>query len=467
VSDGRRREFERQAAQGDLQAGARGLLERSRAGDLDPGRLRLAAYLGDPAAQGALATDCPDVPSDLVDWVAGMRVFDLTVPVRAAVAAAWPAVHRWEEEFVDARPVPQPRDALEAIETWLECPCGVHALQVYESRQRPGARRRGQPPLSVAALEELERAAEAGDVGAAVESLVEQVRRGTRHQVHNLGDAVTGLASQMLRATVCAPADHIANGMDRATPCAGHMGRSVRDAGRVLGEDAVRAVIRDQLVPWALGSSGVCSPWQFEAVTASLVRDDIARRRVDAIANAANDQLLMQGGVAAALRVVGGQEIERQAVAQAPAPLGSVVRTEAGSLAARYVYHAVVIRYSLAGGTRASDVHAAVGELIRQVGADRLSTLALPLFGAGVGGLGVGESMETVLDALEGLGTDWSWRRVHVEVVVLDPQDYEEAQRAWRAFLPRARRDAEASQAAEAYLRLLTEGEARIDRVDP
>jgi O-acetyl-ADP-ribose deacetylase (regulator of RNase III) len=53
----------------------------------------------------------------------------------------------------------------------------------------------------------------------------------------------------------------------------------------------------------------------------------------------------MGGGVAAALRSRGGIEVHQEAIRHAPARIGSVVRTGAGRLAARYVYHAVVIDY--------------------------------------------------------------------------------------------------------------------------
>jgi hypothetical protein len=56
VTDVAQRELARAAAAGDAQAGARLLLERVRAGQLAPARLRVAAFAGDPAA--LLAYDC-------------------------------------------------------------------------------------------------------------------------------------------------------------------------------------------------------------------------------------------------------------------------------------------------------------------------------------------------------------------------------------------------------------------------
>src|SRR3989304_7413691 len=94
----------------------------------------------------------------------------------------------------------------------------------------------------------------------------------------------------------------------------------------------------------------------FGTITVRLVHDSIAAREVDGVILGANTQLLMGGGVAGAARGRGGIEIQKEALARAPAPLGSVVRTRAGKLAARYVYHAVVIDEDVSKGTSSGGV---------------------------------------------------------------------------------------------------------------
>jgi O-acetyl-ADP-ribose deacetylase (regulator of RNase III) len=104
----------------------------------------------------------------------------------------------------------------------------------------------------------------------------------------------------------------------------------------------------------------------------------------DAIANAANDGLWMGAGVAGALKRAGGDEIEREAVAQGPIPLGSAVATTAGRLPARWVIHGAVMGQDLRTD----------GDLVARTtrscleAADELGcrSLALPAFGTGVGG---------------------------------------------------------------------------------
>jgi O-acetyl-ADP-ribose deacetylase (regulator of RNase III) len=116
---------------------------------------------------------------------------------------------------------------------------------------------------------------------------------------------------------------------------------------------------------------------------------DIATVEADAVANAANDRLWMGAGVAGALKRAGGEEIEREAMALGPIPLGSAVATTAGKLAARRVIHGAVMGQDLRTD----------GELVRRTTraclevADELGcrSLALPAFGTGVGGFALEE----------------------------------------------------------------------------
>lgn len=186
------------------------------------------------------------------------------------------------------------------------------------------------------------------------------------------------------------------------------------------------------------------------AVTLELVRGDIVARRVDAVVNPANDQLAMGGGVAAALRAAGGVSIEREATRHAGAPLGAVIRTAPGSLPAGRVYHAVVIRYSLKGGTSTETVREVVRELVNLATIDQLDSLALPLLGAGVGGLTVERSLETIFDAFEEFAPKVA-RPLRVEVVVLD-EDHDAARAFFDTFRDRAAREARDARLAEDYL---------------
>ena len=120
------------------------------------------------------------------------------------------------------------------------------------------------------------------------------------------------------------------------------------------------------------------------------VRDgDIAAVEVDAVANAANDRLWMGAGVAGALKRAGGDEIERDAVALGPIPLGSAVATSAGSLPARWVIHGAVMGQDLR--TDADLVRRTTRSCLQLADELGCRSLALPAFGTGVGGFGLAE----------------------------------------------------------------------------
>src|SRR5206468_5752556 len=76
-----------------------------------------------------------------------------------------------------------------------------------------------------------------------------------------------------------------------------------------------------------------------------LLRGDITVTRVDAIVNAANEQLAGGGGVDGAIHRAGGPAIMRELdeirASRGGCPTGSAVVTGAGALPAQYVFHAV------------------------------------------------------------------------------------------------------------------------------
>jgi serine/threonine-protein kinase len=75
--------------------------------------------------------------------------------------------------------------------------------------------------------------------------------------------------------------------------------------------------------------------------TVTLGVGDIAKVSADAIVSSANYEMKMRTGVGAALRALGGDAIEEEAMRGGEQPLGSCVATGAGALDARHVIHAV------------------------------------------------------------------------------------------------------------------------------
>jgi len=115
-----------------------------------------------------------------------------------------------------------------------------------------------------------------------------------------------------------------------------------------------------------------------------VVEGDITSLAVDAIANAANDRLWMGAGVAGAIKRTGGKEIEDEATAQGPIPLGEAVATGAGRLDAQWVVHGAVMGQDLK--TNADLVAKTARSCMRVADELGAESLALPAFGTGVGG---------------------------------------------------------------------------------
>jgi O-acetyl-ADP-ribose deacetylase (regulator of RNase III) len=131
-----------------------------------------------------------------------------------------------------------------------------------------------------------------------------------------------------------------------------------------------------------------------------VVEGDITVLDVDAIANAANNALWMGAGVAGAIKRAGGEEIEREAVAQGPIEVGEAVATGAGRLPTKHVLHGAVMGQDL----RTNE------QLVRRTTesclalADELGcrSLALPAFGTGVGGFPLDDCARIMVETARG-----------------------------------------------------------------
>jgi len=133
-------------------------------------------------------------------------------------------------------------------------------------------------------------------------------------------------------------------------------------------------------------------------MTLEVVEGDIAALAVDAVANAANDHLWMGAGVAGALKRAGGDEIEREAVAKGPIPVGDAVATGAGRLPAQWVIHGAVMGQNLrTNGELVERTTQSVLRVADELGAE---SLALPAFGTGVGGFPLDECAQLMVTAV-------------------------------------------------------------------
>jgi O-acetyl-ADP-ribose deacetylase (regulator of RNase III) len=124
--------------------------------------------------------------------------------------------------------------------------------------------------------------------------------------------------------------------------------------------------------------------------TVEVLETDITTLEVDAVANAANTQLMHGGGVAGAIRRAAGPRLDEESRAAAPIGLGEAVETTAGDMPARWVIHAATME--LGGPTSADIIRRATASTL--AAAERLGakSLALVAFGTGVGGFPVDEA---------------------------------------------------------------------------
>jgi O-acetyl-ADP-ribose deacetylase len=129
--------------------------------------------------------------------------------------------------------------------------------------------------------------------------------------------------------------------------------------------------------------------------TVRVVTGDITGLAVDAVVNAANEQLIHAGGVAAAIARAGEPDVDRESRAwiEAHGPLlpGSAAVTRAGSMPAEIVVHVVGPRYH-DGADNATSLAATVRAALDAAAGNGARTIALPAISAGIFGYPRGEA---------------------------------------------------------------------------
>ena len=163
----------------------------------------------------------------------------------------------------------------------------------------------------------------------------------------------------------------------------------------------------------------------------TIERGDITDAQVDAVVNAANSTLLMGAGVAGALKRKGGVIIEEEARSQGPIEVGEAVLTTGGNLICTHVIHAAVMGPDLK--TDPEIIARSTKAILVLADKQRLSSVALPALGTGVGHVPPPDSAEAMLGTLvEHLKTGKSTLKRVVFVLYLD-----EAYKAFTATLKR------------------------------
>jgi len=120
-----------------------------------------------------------------------------------------------------------------------------------------------------------------------------------------------------------------------------------------------------------------------------IMAGDLVEQEVDAIVNAANNDLVLGGGVAGAIRSRGGPSIQEECDAHGPVNVGEAAVTGAGELPARHVIHAASM--ALGGATTTESLQSSMDhafQLAQQLG---VKTIGIPAVGTGIAGFPIDE----------------------------------------------------------------------------
>ena len=133
------------------------------------------------------------------------------------------------------------------------------------------------------------------------------------------------------------------------------------------------------------------------SITGKIVlrQGDLTEMDVDAIVNAANNDLQLGGGVAGAIRRKGGDAIQRECDAIGSIPVGFAAITTGGKLKARFVIHAASMQ--LGGKTNADTLRHSTAHSLRIAHEHGLKSIAFPAVGTGIAGFPLKDCADIML----------------------------------------------------------------------
>ena len=136
-------------------------------------------------------------------------------------------------------------------------------------------------------------------------------------------------------------------------------------------------------------------PYQIE-----IVKGDITQSDCDAIVNAANNRFWMGSGVAGAIKKVGGDVIEEEAVNKGPVMPGEAIFTGAGKLPFKMVIHAAVMGQDLK--TNDKYIRQATLACLNIAEKQNIGSISFPAFGTGIGGFPMAGCAHQMITAVRG-----------------------------------------------------------------
>ncbi len=143
-----------------------------------------------------------------------------------------------------------------------------------------------------------------------------------------------------------------------------------------------------------------------------ITQGDLTACDVDAIVNAANNDLILGGGLAGAIRRKGGPSIQAECDDHGPVAVGEAAITHAGDLPAGYIIHQASM--AMGGRTTAENLRASTRAALRLAAQHELRTLAFPATGTGIAGFPLEQCAEIMLEeALRHIAGETSLTDVH------------------------------------------------------
>jgi len=126
-----------------------------------------------------------------------------------------------------------------------------------------------------------------------------------------------------------------------------------------------------------------------------IMQGDITEADVDAVVNAANNDLELGGGVAGAIRRKGGPAIQQECRRIGRIPLGEAAISGGGNLKAKYVIHAASMQ--LGGRTTDQNLEASTRNSLRRAEEKGVKSIAFPAIGTGIAGFDTKQCAEIML----------------------------------------------------------------------
>jgi O-acetyl-ADP-ribose deacetylase (regulator of RNase III) len=161
-----------------------------------------------------------------------------------------------------------------------------------------------------------------------------------------------------------------------------------------------------------------------------IIVGDLVEQTVDAIVNAANNELVLGGGVAGAIRNRGGPSIQRECDTHGAIRVGEAAITGGGELPAHHVIHAASM--ALGGRTSEESLRSSMRNVFRLAHEHDARTIAVPAVGTGIAGFPIDDCGRVMAGCLQDAKSA-GWEPQEVRFVLFDEAARHAFEPAFRA----------------------------------